>query len=260
MSEMLESPLYFLSYVDRRTGYSDKVVASHELTILSYHLKANLWLSGEYDRVRLDDDFSTDLDVAMSVRRDHVPGERTPSGILTRNSDTAFDRLISQLEYQARPETIDLGFMMLKMSGDAASQLSQGIDRISQMTQTDRLSHDFTLGVGDTGLTVHCNVLPRSEAAARLRAHVELRKYKAKAPTWFGLNVRPRDGSLQFGYNAEFEWTETEDAVFEKAAESLSSGYPGIRFLNGKPHRTKVGRNDLCPCGSGKKYKKCHGR
>ncbi len=22
---------------------------------------------------------------------------------------------------------------------------------------------------------------------------------------------------------------------------------------------TKVGRNDLCPCGSGKKYKKCHG-
>ncbi|MDR2841267.1 MAG: SEC-C domain-containing protein [Paludibacter sp.] len=22
----------------------------------------------------------------------------------------------------------------------------------------------------------------------------------------------------------------------------------------------KVGRNDLCPCGSGKKYKNCHGQ
>jgi len=22
----------------------------------------------------------------------------------------------------------------------------------------------------------------------------------------------------------------------------------------------KVGRNDLCPCGSGKKYKRCHGK
>jgi preprotein translocase subunit SecA len=22
----------------------------------------------------------------------------------------------------------------------------------------------------------------------------------------------------------------------------------------------KIGRNDLCPCGSGKKYKNCHGR
>jgi preprotein translocase subunit SecA len=23
--------------------------------------------------------------------------------------------------------------------------------------------------------------------------------------------------------------------------------------------KEKVGRNDVCPCGSGKKYKKCHG-
>ena len=29
-----------------------------------------------------------------------------------------------------------------------------------------------------------------------------------------------------------------------------------------KPVRTgpKVGRNDPCPCGSGKKYKQCHGK
>ena len=25
-------------------------------------------------------------------------------------------------------------------------------------------------------------------------------------------------------------------------------------------HSDKVSRNSLCPCGSGKKYKKCHGR
>jgi preprotein translocase subunit SecA len=25
-------------------------------------------------------------------------------------------------------------------------------------------------------------------------------------------------------------------------------------------NESKVGRNDLCPCGSGKKYKKCHGK
>jgi hypothetical protein len=24
--------------------------------------------------------------------------------------------------------------------------------------------------------------------------------------------------------------------------------------------KPKVGRNDPCPCGSGKKYKKCHGK
>jgi preprotein translocase subunit SecA len=25
-------------------------------------------------------------------------------------------------------------------------------------------------------------------------------------------------------------------------------------------HAQKVGRNDPCPCGSGKKYKHCHGK
>jgi len=25
-------------------------------------------------------------------------------------------------------------------------------------------------------------------------------------------------------------------------------------------HERKVGRNEPCPCGSGKKYKHCHGR
>jgi uncharacterized protein YecA (UPF0149 family) len=31
-------------------------------------------------------------------------------------------------------------------------------------------------------------------------------------------------------------------------------------IYQGKEHGSKVGRNDPCPCGSGKKYKKCCGR
>jgi preprotein translocase subunit SecA len=27
-----------------------------------------------------------------------------------------------------------------------------------------------------------------------------------------------------------------------------------------KRDQAKIGRNDLCPCGSGKKYKNCHGK
>ncbi|MEO5970176.1 MAG: SEC-C metal-binding domain-containing protein [Bdellovibrionia bacterium] len=29
--------------------------------------------------------------------------------------------------------------------------------------------------------------------------------------------------------------------------------------LNAANDVARVGRNDICPCGSGKKYKKCHG-
>lgn len=34
--------------------------------------------------------------------------------------------------------------------------------------------------------------------------------------------------------------------------------FPSVR--SDRPRRRKIGRNELCPCGSGKKYKRCHGR
>jgi preprotein translocase subunit SecA len=36
-------------------------------------------------------------------------------------------------------------------------------------------------------------------------------------------------------------------------------GIPGGPGKNGSGDYSDVGRNDPCPCGSGKKFKKCHG-
>ena len=115
MTEMLESPLYFLSYVDKRTGYADKIIASHELVLISEHLKRNLWFEDKYDTILLEDDISADLDVAMSVRRDNVAGRRTPEGILTRIAKTSVGRILKEIETRAEPETLDLGFMLLTL-------------------------------------------------------------------------------------------------------------------------------------------------
>ena len=38
--------------------------------------------------------------------------------------------------------------------------------------------------------------------------------------------------------------------------EEIDPLEPGVTYRRSSP---KVGRNDPCPCGSGKKYKKCHG-
>ena len=256
MTEILDSPLYFLSYIDRRTEYADKVAAAHELTILSFHLKRNLWMSGEYDRIMLDDDISTDLDAAMLVRREGLPGKRTPAGILTTAEGTAFGRLIEQIEHQPNPELLDLGFALLRMNGQSVSQISQGLDHIVDLTKRDKRAHDFSMGAGDGGLTVHCNMLPRLEAQASLASHVQVRKYRGKSSNWFGLNISPVDGRLQFGYNAIFPWE--PDSLLEEESKGLNNS-SDIRFVNGVPRRKKIGRNEPCHCGSGKKYKRCHG-
>jgi len=43
----------------------------------------------------------------------------------------------------------------------------------------------------------------------------------------------------------------------ELALGAIAAGMAGTRVVSDTP---KVGRNDPCPCGSGKKYKLCHGK
>jgi hypothetical protein len=256
MTEMLESPLHFLSYIDRRTGYGERIFAGHELTILGYHLGSNLWLSSNTDVIYLTDDVASSLDAAMAVRRDGVPGDSTPRGILTVTKGTAFERLVSQIDRDPRGDLVDLGFMLLQMSGESAAQLSQGIAFATQRARETHNVHDVTMGSGkDTGITIHSSYDPMHEGMQRLQVHVLAKKYQQKAPSWFGVVLHPDDESVLYGYNAQFEWE--EDDALDEASRSFSSGL-GIEFINGKPRKRKIGRNELCPCGSGKKYKKCH--
>ena len=46
-------------------------------------------------------------------------------------------------------------------------------------------------------------------------------------------------------------------AALARAAEGSAVGAEKVKTI--RRDQPKVGRNDPCPCGSGKKYKKCHG-
>ncbi len=49
-----------------------------------------------------------------------------------------------------------------------------------------------------------------------------------------------------------------ESAQRQRAAAMAPQGEQKVKTI--KHEEPRVGRNDLCPCGSGKKYKKCHGQ
>jgi preprotein translocase subunit SecA len=54
--------------------------------------------------------------------------------------------------------------------------------------------------------------------------------------------------------------THESDTVYEGKETSQSANKPAVQIIDGGDEvSAKVGRNDTCPCGSGKKYKKCHG-
>lgn len=258
MTEMLDSPLHLLSYIDRRTTYDDRLMASHELNILGYHLKKNLWIEEKADLMLLHDDFGTELDLSMIVRRENAAGPWTPDGILTRLQATTLGRMVKQIDAHPNAAVIGFGFMILSMSGAAVVGLSKTIDEMARRSKADRKNHDMTapLSDGSVGFTVHCNYDPISVATKSLELHCHRRKYTSKANSWFGVCLNPDDMSMRFGLSLDFAWK------FDAAMEELTKDMRQLEKFGPKELKTllkqpKIGRNAPCLCGSGKKSKNC---
>ena len=257
ITEMLQTPLYFLSYINRRTEYIDKVHANHELTVLSYHLKQNLWLNTEHEKMLLGDDISIDIDIAMSARRKNTPGFTTPEGILTKYTNTAIGKLIQEIELLEQPRTIDLGFMLLLLDENTMKKISINIEKIAELARQDGKDHNLTVTTekGHAGLIIHCNNDPIFISKRNLQNHCDRRKYAERTNIWFGICLDPESLRIRFGLTLEHKWELSEE--MEEVLKDILKPQPNINLGTRFRNRKKIGRNEPCPCGSGKKYKKC---
>jgi SEC-C motif-containing protein len=93
----------------------------------------------------------------------------------------------------------------------------------------------------------------------------------AEGSEWLGLEIRsvrqggPEDATGTVEFAARFraagqENTHVETALFAREdGRWVYAGQEEIRTVPVRRETPKIGRNDPCPCGSGKKYKKCCG-
>ena len=75
----------------------------------------------------------------------------------------------------------------------------------------------------------------------------------------FMLNARKREGGIERTETAKVTNAALEDTAINLVDGNISEKEGGMKktIVNQEP---KIGRNDPCPCGSGKKYKNCHGK
>lgn len=260
LTELLSTPLQFLSFIARRTRYADRLLAAQELTILAYHLKHNLWMEDETSMLQLAEDFTAGLDIAMAVRRRGLDGDATPEGFMTRFDGKTLGRIVRQIETRPEPVVLEQGFQLLEMSGEAFDNLSRIIDRQALRAAQDGQPHDVTMMFGDgSGFTVVCSDEPDNVAAPKLASYCTYRKYRQKADRWFGLCLAPKDAELRFGLRLSDPWEQDDalDAATANMMEPMPPEEAYERAFRGGRIRPKIGRNDPCSCGSGRKYKKC---
>lgn len=260
LAEMLDSPLHFLNYLERRSGYADQVMSNHELSILGFHLVQNLHLQEDASLFHLGDDFGVDLELAMLARREGLAAPWTPKGILSILEGTTLGALLKRIERRPEPGMVELGFAILAMSGDALNQANAAIDEIMRLSRSDGGRHDFTVQLKDSlGLTFHSSDWPEQQARAGLRDHCERRKYVQRASRWFGVLLDPADRQMRCGVMLDFPWERNAQLDIATAHMSRRSNMSSAQLREFTRPRAiaKVGRNMLCPCGSGKKSKRC---
>lgn len=254
LAEMLSTPLYFTDYLVKRADAANRILATHELVILSWYLKQNLYIR-EHELVTLADDVLVELDLAMAVRRAGIAGPATPNGQLTRFVGTPIGRIIDLINASTRPDVHRLGEVLLSMNSEAADTLNRGIQRTLDLTSADGKQHDISMGLeAGGGITIHCNMLSQMAAREKLSSHCAIRKYTEKKDQWFGVSLTP-EGEPRFMLGIEHPWT--ADFRLEELAGNFRVRTVTHAFEPTRPR--KIGRNEICPCGSGKKYKKCHG-
>ncbi len=94
-----------------------------------------------------------------------------------------------------------------------------------------------------------------------LRDSVQLRAHGQRDPL---IEYRREGHMLYQQMIGGFErWMEENEARFKIEDSGIRPSIPSSPIMNHESeikNHNKVGRNDPCPCGSGKKYKRCHGR
>lgn len=254
LSELVPSPIRILAYLERRALYYIRIMTTNELGVLGYFLKLNLWLENENEFLSIDDSLASDIDAAMIVRREGLPGKDTPEGLLTRFKGTFVGRVIDDVDRNPNALCVELGLSLLEMGEDGINQIEA---LVSRMAENGRGDVTLPMENRSSGLTIHCNSDPQFLAEQSLRQHMVRRKYYQKAEKWLGLNIDPATRLVRFGAYVR------QKHVFDYGLEALMASAPPMvktEDVLRRPKRRRVGRNERCPCGSGKKHKDCCGK
>ncbi len=249
----LGDPFEFAYYLRQRTALSGYYRADTEMSLLGKHLKQKLFRHNKADLEVVDTSFAQLVDANFPVLRGSVPKTAAAEKLHHKWKNADFQILVDQAKSTNEPRFADVVFFLHDLAGDGADGLIQTLKTLKRRTASDHRSHDARMPFSDGhgGITVVSE--PNSPAALRkkLQGLATVAKYKSKADVWLGLGcLATSDRLVDAMVFTKEPWK--PDPVLEDLSKHLR-GKPML------PSGKKVGRNDPCPCNSGKKYKYCHG-
>jgi preprotein translocase subunit SecA len=165
---------------------------------------------------------------------------------------------IADLEGKSAQEVKDY------LIGRAQEKFDEKVGQLNSSEQLLEFQKVVVLRVVDTKWTDHIDAMDQLRQSIGLRAYGQnnpLVEYQTEGYTMFENMV----GAIEYDVTRLFMKAEIRQNVQrEQVAKGEAEAPESSEATNTSEKRpvqvTKVGRNELCPCGSGKKFKNCHGK
>ena len=267
VSYYLRDRFDFLYYMRQRSTNATYFFADNEMAFLGFHLRHKLFPDDDFSKMMIDQVYSQLVDANFLASRGNWPDAPATQRLFHTWKNPPFDQLVHDIKLAAarqpaqRAAAEDLLFFLFDLAGSGADQLINMVQRLKRATLLDGKMHDARLPMprNRQGTTI-VSFPPPTHPVQEQMMHRALQdiasahKYRSRADEWLVLASFAGSPSQfdVFGYIKD-PWR--QDPQMERFVESRL--VPG-RAVNAGGE--KLGRNQQCPCGSGKKFKRCHGR
>ena len=260
-ADIFENPLVFLHYVEQRMQAfdSDVIQCNDELDHLGLYLEHNHY-STYAKKVQNESNAPIDF-FGYRSEVDKFFHERMFDSnalcSLKQNIPARVLEIIEVLSQNNKPGRTAVAAYILDIGGDWRNKIDTAIVKELARQPTTKRCQPFST-IGDVKLTISCwteHLGPRNAAWALNHAQ-----------TLVVMNNESRRLLIELSYSAtgelqdiDWKWIDRDSIPPEKLSKLhlQAEGLRQERLSNAKTERRKIGRNECCPCGSGRKYKKC---
>lgn len=264
--EYFQSPLQFLHFLKQRrlATQNKKLALNDELDHLGMYIAHNCYtfetdIAPQNASIRFYG-YREDLDKYFaSLYNPHFNFEKP----LPKIPDL-FLKIVNYLEHSDIKNKVEIANYLLDFSSDAKNEFCDQVDYAIQRQL--KISHQIAINAAGTGdsLRYTCFV---NQPRISLFSESEKREYVLSSLLWNQDSERVLL-DLYFDTNQAFcklifkKYTENDILKDELSDLHMQGKQRAARRIEEYKlsHPGKIGRNQLCPCGSGKKYKKCCGR
>jgi SEC-C motif len=251
------TPDVFLHYIQRRLDLqrSEKNIMADELDLFGTYLDSRLHPSQFWDSTTEDGKHPTLFVISGGSERfdewhEAELGRREKYPDIKLDFPPRLTEVLRELRLRQDDASRWIAFALLDLSPGAVSQLEKDLAEVRRHAEPGTRLPRATLKDGNVAVSIiACNGLSAEELRRQAVFRVNLEKYRLRtsASLLIAIDVLNRKQPFEFALWAEGPWKREE--IFEKY---LADDKPTAIISDRIP-----GRNEPCPCGSGKKFKKC---